>query len=99
MGFQCFAIFTLVCVSCAYIDWTVERQVSVVIVSGFFFTCLQNADAYTVFFFPTVFFLFFLFDFWELCSQSGSVCSLPDSSAFLDRSVLTIMELYHLDNE
>ena len=27
-----------VCVSCACIDWTVERQVSIVIVSGFFFS-------------------------------------------------------------
>ena len=85
-----------VCVSCACIDWTVERQVSVVIVSGFFFTCSQNADVYAgVFFFRLV----FVFDFWELCSQSGSVCSLHDSSAFLDCSVLTILKLYHLDNE
>ena len=83
-----------VCVSCACIDWTVERQVSVVIVSGFFFTCSQNADVYTGFFR-----LIFVFDFWELCSQSGSVCSFYDSSAFLDCSVLTIMKLYHLDNE
>ena len=50
VGFQCFAIFTCVCVSCARIDWIVERQVSVVIVSGFFFTCSQNADVYTEFF-------------------------------------------------
>ena len=98
MGFQCFAIFTRVCVSCAYIDWTVERQVSVVIVSGFFFTCLQNADAYTVFF-SDCFFLFFLFDFWELCSQSGCVCPFHNRLAFLDCSILTIMELYHFDNE
>ena len=31
-----------VCVSCACIDWTVERQVSVVIVSGFFFHVLAE---------------------------------------------------------
>ena len=35
--FQCFAIFVYVCVSCACIDWTVERLVSFLIVSGFFF--------------------------------------------------------------
>ena len=42
VGFQCFAIFTCVCVSCARIDWIVERQVSVVIVSGFFFHVLAE---------------------------------------------------------
>ena len=78
----------------ACIDWTVEREVSVVIVSGFFFTCSQNADVYTGFFR-----LIFVFDFWELCSQSGSVCSFRDSSAFLDCSILTIMELYRFDSE
>ena len=91
----CVCVCVCVCLSCACIDWTVERQVSVVLLSGFFFfTCSQNADVYT-----GVFRLLFVFDFWELCSQSGSVCSSHDSSAFLDCSILTIMELYHFDSE
>ena len=41
----CVCVYHVAC-----IDWTVEREVSVVIVSGFFFTCSQNADVYTEFF-------------------------------------------------
>ena len=41
VGFQCFAIFVCVCVSCACIDLTVEWQVSVVIVSGFVLRSLR----------------------------------------------------------
>ena len=41
----CVCVYHVAC-----IEWTVEREVSVVIVSGFFFTCSQNADVYTEFF-------------------------------------------------
>ena len=73
-----------------------ERQVSVVIISGFFFTCLQNAVVNTGFFLLGV--GVGVGGGGDVCSQSGSVCSVHDSLAFLDCSVLTIMELYHFDN-
>ena len=35
-----------VCVSCACIDWTVERQVSVVLLSGFFFSRARRMQTF-----------------------------------------------------
>ena len=48
-----------VCVSCACIDWTVERQVSVVIVSGFFFHVL--AECRRLYWFFSDWFLYLIF--------------------------------------
>ena len=48
VGFLCFSIF--VCVSCACIDWTVERQVSIVIISGFFFSRAHRMQTFILFF-------------------------------------------------
>ena len=66
VGFLCFSIF--VCVSCACIDWTVERQVSVVIVSGIFFSRARRMQMF-ILSFSTAFCIYF----WELSSQTGSV--------------------------
>ena len=38
--------FFCVCVSCACIDWTVEREISVVIVSGFFFSRARRMQTF-----------------------------------------------------
>ena len=38
--------FLCVCVSCACIDWTVEREISVVIVSGFFFSRARRMQTF-----------------------------------------------------
>ena len=88
--FQCFAIFVYVCVSCACIDWTVERLVSFLIVSGFFLFFFHVLAEWRRLFW--VFFrLIFVFDFRNFI--------LRVASTFSDCGVLTIMELYHLDNE
>ena len=55
-------------VSCACIDWTVERQVSVVIVSGIFFSRARRMQMF-ILSFSTAFCIYF----WELSSQTGSV--------------------------
>ena len=59
-----------VCVSCVCIDWPMERQVNIVIVSGFFSRACRMQFLILVGFFSP-----FLggWGWGEVCSQSGSV--------------------------